>query len=95
MFFAAAMWMFSVSDSMVTANELARMVRLYSAPWDEKCGALTQLHEAYGRKKTQLDIAIRQLQLIDAKVMNKLMLLDKRIYSISTIVVLILYIHYI
>ena len=49
-------------------NELVRMVRLYSTPWEEKSAALKKLHEDYNSKKEQLNIAIKRLQLIDAHV---------------------------
>lgn len=49
-------------------NELLRMVRLYSTPWEEKSAALKKLHEDYNSKKDQLNIAVKRLQLIDAHV---------------------------
>ena len=49
-------------------NELIRMVRIYSTPWEEKSAALKKLHEDYESKKAQLNIAIKRLQLIDAHV---------------------------
>ena len=51
-------------------NELIRLVRLYSTPWEEKSTALKKLHEDYEAKKTQLNIAIKRLQLIDVQVGN-------------------------
>lgn len=49
-------------------NELVRLVRLYSTPWEEKSTALKKLHEDYEAKKTQLNIALKRLEMIDAYV---------------------------
>ena len=49
-------------------NELVRLVRLYSTPWEEKSTALMKLHEDYEAKKTQLHIALKRLEMIDAYV---------------------------
>ncbi len=49
-------------------QELIRLVRIYSTPWEEKSTALKKLHEDYEAKKSQLDIAVRRLQLVDAQV---------------------------
>lgn len=52
-------------------NELVRLVRVYSTPWEEKSAALKKLHEDYDSKQRQLNIAIKRLQLVDAHVRNK------------------------
>jgi hypothetical protein len=49
-------------------NELLRLVRVYSTPWEEKSAALKKLHEDYEAKQRQLNIAIKRLQLVDAHV---------------------------
>jgi len=49
-------------------NELVRLVRVYSTPWEEKSAALKKLHEDYEVKQRQLHIAIKRLQLVDAHV---------------------------
>lgn len=49
-------------------NELVRLVRVYSTPWEEKSAALKKLHEDYEAKQRQLNIAIKRLQLVDAHV---------------------------
>ena len=53
-------------------NELIRLVRLYSTPWEEKSAALQKLHEDYESKKNQLNVAVKRLQLIDAHVSESL-----------------------
>ena len=58
----------SVSDMNQPVNELVRLVRVYSTPWEEKSTALKKLHEDYEAKKTQLNISIKRLQLVDAHV---------------------------
>lgn len=60
-----------MSDLQNPSNELIRMVRLYSTPWEEKSAALKKLHEDYNSKKEQLNIAIKKLQLIDAHVSSR------------------------
>lgn len=52
----------------MTVNELVRLVRLFSTPWEEKSAALKKLHEDYESKQRQLNIAIKRLQLVDAHV---------------------------
>ena len=52
-------------------NELVRLVRVYSTPWEEKSAALKKLHEDYESKQRQLNIAIKRLQLVDAHVSGK------------------------
>ena len=49
-------------------HELIRMVRIFSTPWEEKSAALKKLHEDFHKKKRQLDVAIRRLNIIDAMV---------------------------
>ncbi|XP_064617866.1 uncharacterized protein LOC135481989 isoform X2 [Liolophura sinensis] len=56
----------SVSDLQMPSNELIRMVRVYSTPWEEKSTALKKLHQDYESKQRQLNIAIKRLQLVDA-----------------------------
>ena len=52
-------------------SELVRLVRVYSQPWDEKSKSLKKLHDDYESKKSQLAIAIKRLQLLDAHVRRK------------------------
>lgn len=59
---------FSVSDLNMPVNELVRLVRVYSTPWEEKSAALKKLHEDYENKQRQLNIAVKRLQLVDAHV---------------------------
>ena len=49
-------------------NELVRLVRIYSSPWEEKSQALKRLHEQYQSMKSQLLIALRKLQLHEGEV---------------------------
>ena len=49
-------------------NELVRLVRVYSTPWEEKSTALKKLHEDYEAKQRQLNIAIKRLQLVEVHV---------------------------
>ncbi|KAJ8314959.1 hypothetical protein KUTeg_007109 [Tegillarca granosa] len=56
----------SVSDMNMPVNELVRLVRVYSTPWEEKSAALKKLHEDYETKQRQLNIAVKRLQLVDA-----------------------------
>ena len=58
----------SISDLNMPVNELLRLVRVYSTPWEEKSAALKKLHEDYEAKQRQLNIAIKRLQLVDAHV---------------------------
>ena len=63
------LWLFfSVSDLNMPVNELVRLVRVYSTPWEEKSAALKKLHEDYENKQRQLNIAVKRLQLVDAHV---------------------------
>ncbi|KAL5009495.1 hypothetical protein ScPMuIL_011800 [Solemya velum] len=56
----------SISDVQMPVNELVRMVRLYSIPWEEKSTALKKLHENYEVKQRQLNKAINRLKLVDS-----------------------------
>ena len=49
-------------------DELIRLVRLYSTPWEQKSTALKKLHQDYETKKAQLNIAVKRLQLINGQV---------------------------
>lgn len=49
-------------------NEMIRLVRIYSTPWEEKSASLKKLHNDYESKKSQLAIAIKRLQLVDQHV---------------------------
>ena len=62
----------SVSDLNMPVNELVRLVRVYSTPWEEKSAALKKLHEDYESKQRQLNIAVKRLQLVDAHVRSYL-----------------------
>ena len=48
---------YSLSDLHMPMNELIRLVRVYSTPWEEKSAALKKLHEDYENKQRQLYIA--------------------------------------
>ncbi|XP_076445536.1 uncharacterized protein LOC143283248 [Babylonia areolata] len=69
----------SVSDLSMPVNELVRLVRVYSTPWEEKSAALKKLHEDYEGKQRQLNIAIKRLQLVDAH--SKRIAREKRIMN--------------
>ncbi|KAL8566979.1 hypothetical protein ACOMHN_059779 [Nucella lapillus] len=69
----------SVSDLGMPANELVRLVRVYSTPWEEKSAALKKLHEDYEGKQRQLNIAIKRLQLVDAH--SKRIAREKRVMN--------------
>ena len=51
-------------------NELVRLVRVYSTPWEEKSAALKKLHEDYESNQRQLNIAIKRLKLVETQVYN-------------------------
>lgn len=59
---------FSVSDANMPVNELVRLVRVYSTPWEEKSAALKKLHEDYESNQRQLNIAIKRLKLVETQV---------------------------
>ena len=65
-------------------NELVRLVRVYSTPWEEKSAALKKLHEDYESKQRQLNIAIKRLQLVDAHVSGKLQWLVFSLFLMTT-----------
>lgn len=72
-------------------NELVRLVRVYSTPWEEKSAALKKLHEDYENKQRQLNIAVKRLQLVDAHVgcvyfknYVVIYLMLKKVHSINT-----------
>ncbi|XP_041354259.1 uncharacterized protein LOC121372068 [Gigantopelta aegis] len=69
----------SMSDMSHPVNELIRMVRVYSTPWEAKSAALKKLHENYESKQRQLNIAIKRLQLVDAH--SKRIAKEKRIMN--------------
>ncbi|KAI0240537.1 hypothetical protein LSAT2_008767 [Lamellibrachia satsuma] len=69
----------SISDMTMPVNELIRLVRLYSQPWEEKSASLKKLHEDYEAKKQQLAVAIKRLQLVDAH--SKRIAKEKRIMN--------------
>ncbi|XP_048578452.1 uncharacterized protein LOC116613501 [Nematostella vectensis] len=52
------------SDLSVPINELVRLVKLYSAPWEAKSAALKKLHEDYENKQRQLNVALQKLVLV-------------------------------
>ncbi|XP_030057018.1 uncharacterized protein LOC115468960 [Microcaecilia unicolor] len=56
-----------VSDLSVLSMELVRLVQLYSTPWEKKKEILAKLHSNYERKKNQLSVAIRRLQLLEGR----------------------------
>lgn len=62
---------FSISDLHMPTNELIRMVRVYSTPWEEKSAALQKLHEDHETKVGQLNVALRQLCLQETEVSTK------------------------
>jgi hypothetical protein len=57
-----------VSDANMPVNELVRLVRVYSTPWEEKSAALKKLHEDYESNQRQLNIAIKRLKLVETQV---------------------------
>ncbi|KAK3576344.1 hypothetical protein CHS0354_039278 [Potamilus streckersoni] len=69
----------SVSDLNNPVNEMVRLVRVYSTPWEEKSAALKKLHEEYETKQRQLNIAIKRLQLVDAH--SKRIAKEKRVMN--------------
>lgn len=54
----------SACDLSVPTNELVRLVRLYSAEWEEKSNVLKKLHEDYESKQRRLDLALKKLELV-------------------------------
>ncbi|ELU08059.1 hypothetical protein CAPTEDRAFT_227737 [Capitella teleta] len=69
----------SASDLNIPINEMIRLVRIYSTPWEEKSASLKKLHDDYESKKSQLTIAIKRLQLVDQH--SKRMVHEKRIMN--------------
>jgi hypothetical protein len=69
----------SFSDMNTPVNELVRLVRIYSLPWDQNSVALKRLHEMFDNKKQMLNIAIKRLTLVDKK--TKLFEREKRIQN--------------
>lgn len=69
----------SFSDMNTPVNELVRLVRIYSLPWDQNSVALKRLHDMFENKKHMLNLAIKRLTLIDKK--TKLFEADKRIQN--------------
>ncbi|KAK2173881.1 hypothetical protein NP493_843g01017 [Ridgeia piscesae] len=69
----------SISDMTMPVNELIRLVRVYSQPWEEKSASLKKLHDDYEAKKQQLAVAIKRLQLVDAH--SKRIAKEKRIMN--------------
>ncbi|XP_043561998.1 uncharacterized protein LOC122557884 isoform X2 [Chiloscyllium plagiosum] len=55
----------SVSDMYTPTTELVRLVRFYATPWEQKKEILNLLYADHERKKHQLDVAVRRLQLLD------------------------------
>jgi hypothetical protein len=60
-------------------NELVRLVRIYSLPWDQNSVALKRLHDMFENKKLMLNLAIKRLTLVDKK--TKLFDAEKRIQN--------------
>ena len=69
----------SFSDMNTPVNELVRLVRLYSLPWDQNSIALKKLHDMFENKKHMLNIAIKRLTMVDKK--TKLFEADKKIQN--------------
>lgn len=65
------------SDMNTPVNELIRLVRIYSQPWDQNSVALRRLYSLYDAKKQMLNIAIKRLASIDKR--TALFEKDKRI----------------
>jgi hypothetical protein len=55
------------SDINTPVNELIRMVRIYSQPWDQNSVALRRLYSLYDAKKQMLNIAIKRLASVDKR----------------------------
>ncbi|KAF6026848.1 hypothetical protein EB796_014832 [Bugula neritina] len=56
----------SITDLNEPIQELIRLVRIFSTPWEEKSAALKKMHEDFHIKNRQLDVAVRRLTLLDA-----------------------------
>ncbi|XP_067849876.1 caldesmon-like [Heptranchias perlo] len=56
----------SASDMYAPTTELVRLVRFYATPWEQKKEILERLYADHERKKHQLGVAVRRLQLLDA-----------------------------
>ena len=69
----------SFSDMNTPVNELVRLVRIYSLPWDQNSAALKRLHDMFENKKHMLNLAIKRLTLVDKK--TKLFDAEKRIQN--------------
>uniref|UniRef100_UPI00398F0EE5 uncharacterized protein isoform X3 n=1 Tax=Pristiophorus japonicus TaxID=55135 RepID=UPI00398F0EE5 len=55
----------SASDMYTPTTELVRLVRFYATPWEQKKEMLELLYANHERKKHQLGVAVRRLQLLD------------------------------
>ncbi|XP_032894449.1 uncharacterized protein LOC116984403 [Amblyraja radiata] len=57
----------SASDMFTPTSELVRLVRFYATPWEEKKEILQRIYVNHERKKHQLSVAVRKLQLLDTQ----------------------------
>lgn len=60
----------SMSDLSVPTGEVARLVRLYAVPWENKSKALKKLHQDYESKQHKLEIALRRLEMVGVQTMR-------------------------
>ncbi|XP_067946384.1 uncharacterized protein [Watersipora subatra] len=69
----------SITDMHEPVNELIRLVRIFSTPWEEKSAALKKILDDFHKKKRQLDVALKRLTLVDA--MSKKIAYERRLLN--------------
>ncbi|XP_059831606.1 uncharacterized protein LOC132397195 isoform X5 [Hypanus sabinus] len=57
----------SASDLFTPTTELVRLARFYATPWEQKKEILEHIYVNHERKKHQLSVALRKLQLLDSQ----------------------------
>jgi hypothetical protein len=67
------------SDLNTSVNEMLRLVKIYSAPWEKNGAVLKKIHEMYENKKQMLNIAIKRLAAVDRK--TKLFVKERRVMN--------------
>ena len=60
--------MYSYSDLCTPVNELSRMVRLHSTPWEEKTEGLKKIRTDYENMQRRINIALKKIEMMSAEV---------------------------
>jgi hypothetical protein len=69
----------SFSDLNTSVNEMLRLVKICSAPWEKNGAVMKKIHDMYENKKQMLNIAIKRLAAVDRK--TKLFVKERRIMN--------------